>query len=144
MIEARKRLSIIFMGTQCNFLFFVPLQNIIKTEITSLLVYSTHAVGTSLCYLLFVLMCKCQCFICRLGDVLASLTSKKDTIPYENSVLTKVLADSLGGKCPCTGFLFILYFPHLVNYVRIPQLIVLKWCFLESICTASELKCMFT
>lgn len=32
-----------------------------------------------------------------LGDVLASLTSKKDTIPYENSVLTKVLADSLGG-----------------------------------------------
>ncbi|PIN16985.1 Kinesin (KAR3 subfamily) [Handroanthus impetiginosus] len=33
-----------------------------------------------------------------LGDVLASLTSKKDNIPYENSVLTKVLADSLGGS----------------------------------------------
>ncbi|KAL1566811.1 Kinesin-like protein KIN-14B [Salvia divinorum] len=33
-----------------------------------------------------------------LGDVLASLTSKKDDIPYENSVLTKVLADSLGGS----------------------------------------------
>ncbi|KAL8532412.1 hypothetical protein ACS0TY_008855 [Phlomoides rotata] len=33
-----------------------------------------------------------------LGDVLASLTSKKDNIPYENSVLTKVLSDSLGGS----------------------------------------------
>ncbi|XP_042017628.1 kinesin-like protein KIN-14B [Salvia splendens] len=33
-----------------------------------------------------------------LGDVLASLTSKKDDIPYENSMLTKVLADSLGGS----------------------------------------------
>ncbi|KAL0461424.1 UNVERIFIED_CONTAM: Kinesin-like protein KIN-14B [Sesamum latifolium] len=33
-----------------------------------------------------------------LGDVLASLTSKKDSIPYENSVLTNVLADSLGGS----------------------------------------------
>ncbi|KAL5556551.1 hypothetical protein UlMin_038787 [Ulmus minor] len=32
-----------------------------------------------------------------LGDVLASLTSKKDVIPYENSMLTKVLEDSLGG-----------------------------------------------
>lgn len=32
-----------------------------------------------------------------LGDVLASLTSKKDVIPYENSMLTKVLADSIGG-----------------------------------------------
>ncbi|KAH7520460.1 hypothetical protein FEM48_Zijuj08G0146200 [Ziziphus jujuba var. spinosa] len=32
-----------------------------------------------------------------LGDVLSSLTSKKDVIPYENSMLTKVLADSLGG-----------------------------------------------
>ncbi|KAL2521761.1 Kinesin-like protein KCA1 [Forsythia ovata] len=33
-----------------------------------------------------------------LGDVLASLTSKKDNIPYGNSVLTQVLADSLGGS----------------------------------------------
>ncbi|KAG6403236.1 hypothetical protein SASPL_135453 [Salvia splendens] len=33
-----------------------------------------------------------------LGDVLVSLTSKKDDIPYENSMLTKVLADSLGGS----------------------------------------------
>ncbi|KAK7386730.1 hypothetical protein VNO78_27065 [Psophocarpus tetragonolobus] len=33
-----------------------------------------------------------------LGDVLSSLTSKKDFIPYENSVLTKLLADSLGGS----------------------------------------------
>ncbi|KAK4796405.1 hypothetical protein SAY86_028731 [Trapa natans] len=31
-----------------------------------------------------------------LGDVLSSLTSNKDTVPYENSLLTKVLADSLG------------------------------------------------
>ncbi|KAI5419284.1 kinesin-like protein KIN-14B [Lathyrus oleraceus] len=33
-----------------------------------------------------------------LGDVLSSLTSKKDIIPYENSTLTKLLADSLGGS----------------------------------------------
>ncbi|RDX94254.1 Kinesin-like protein KIN-14A, partial [Mucuna pruriens] len=33
-----------------------------------------------------------------LGDVLSSLTLKKDIIPYENSVLTKLLADSLGGS----------------------------------------------
>lgn len=33
-----------------------------------------------------------------LGDVLASLTSKKETVPYGNSVLTKLLADSLGGS----------------------------------------------
>ncbi|XP_057422184.1 kinesin-like protein KIN-14B [Lotus japonicus] len=33
-----------------------------------------------------------------LGDVLSSLTSKKDIVPYENSALTKVLADSLGGS----------------------------------------------
>ncbi|KAM7262173.1 hypothetical protein ACFE04_021250 [Oxalis oulophora] len=31
------------------------------------------------------------------GDVLSSLTSKKDTVPYENSMLTKILADSIGG-----------------------------------------------
>ncbi|WCJ31983.1 Kinesin-like protein KIN-14B [Euphorbia peplus] len=33
-----------------------------------------------------------------LGDVLSSLTSKKDVVPYENSMLTKLLADSLGGS----------------------------------------------
>ncbi|CAH1413938.1 unnamed protein product [Lactuca virosa] len=33
-----------------------------------------------------------------LGDVLASLTSKKEDVPYENSMLTKLLADSLGGN----------------------------------------------
>ncbi|MCD7451653.1 Kinesin-like protein KIN-14A [Datura stramonium] len=33
-----------------------------------------------------------------LGDVLSSLTSKKDIVPYGNSMLTKVLADSLGGS----------------------------------------------
>lgn len=35
---------------------------------------------------------------CRLGDVLNSLTSKKDIVPYGNSMLTKVLADSLGNQ----------------------------------------------
>ncbi|XP_054808592.1 kinesin-like protein KIN-14B isoform X2 [Prosopis cineraria] len=33
-----------------------------------------------------------------LGDVLCSLTSKRDIVPYENSVLTKLLADSIGGS----------------------------------------------
>nr|XP_010942682.1 kinesin-like protein KIN-14L isoform X1 [Elaeis guineensis] len=33
-----------------------------------------------------------------LGDVLSSLTSKKEIIPYENSRLTQLLADSLGGS----------------------------------------------
>ncbi|KAM0952546.1 putative minus-end-directed kinesin ATPase [Dioscorea sansibarensis] len=31
-----------------------------------------------------------------LGDVLSSVTSKKETIPYDNSMLTKILSDSLG------------------------------------------------
>ncbi|KAL9259705.1 Kinesin-like protein [Drosera capensis] len=38
-----------------------------------------------------------QC-LSTLGDVLSSLTSKKDVIPYENSSLTNVLADSMGGN----------------------------------------------
>uniref|UniRef100_A0A2P2MB55 Kinesin-like protein n=1 Tax=Rhizophora mucronata TaxID=61149 RepID=A0A2P2MB55_RHIMU len=33
-----------------------------------------------------------------LGDVLSSLTSRKDVVPYENSMLTKIFADSLGGS----------------------------------------------
>ncbi|GLT33685.1 hypothetical protein SLA2020_082490 [Shorea laevis] len=33
-----------------------------------------------------------------LGDVLSSLTSKKDVVPYGNSMLTNLLADSLGGR----------------------------------------------
>lgn len=33
-----------------------------------------------------------------LGDVLSSLTSSKEVVPYENSLLTKILADSLGGS----------------------------------------------
>ncbi|KAJ8444968.1 hypothetical protein Cgig2_029162 [Carnegiea gigantea] len=33
-----------------------------------------------------------------LGDVLSSVTSKKDLVPYENSILTKILADSIGGS----------------------------------------------
>ncbi|KAG7601820.1 Kinesin motor domain [Arabidopsis thaliana x Arabidopsis arenosa] len=36
--------------------------------------------------------------ISALGDVLSSLTSGKDSIPYDNSILTRVLADSLGGS----------------------------------------------
>nr|CAD1826270.1 unnamed protein product [Ananas comosus var. bracteatus] len=32
-----------------------------------------------------------------LGDVLSSLTSKKEIVPYENSRMTQILADSLGG-----------------------------------------------
>ncbi|KAG0494638.1 hypothetical protein HPP92_005632 [Vanilla planifolia] len=33
-----------------------------------------------------------------LGDVLSSLTSRKETVPYDNSMLTKILADSIGGS----------------------------------------------
>ncbi|CAI0403747.1 unnamed protein product [Linum tenue] len=33
-----------------------------------------------------------------LGDVLSALTTKKEDIPYGNSVLTRILADSLGGS----------------------------------------------
>lgn len=33
-----------------------------------------------------------------LGDVLSALTSKKDVVPHENSLLTKILADSIGGS----------------------------------------------
>ncbi|KAK8967254.1 Geminivirus Rep-interacting motor protein [Platanthera guangdongensis] len=33
-----------------------------------------------------------------LGDVLSTLASKKETIPYDNSRLTKILADSIGGS----------------------------------------------
>lgn len=33
-----------------------------------------------------------------LGDVLSSLTSKKDVVPYENSMLTQLLGDSIGGS----------------------------------------------
>ncbi|KAG0494641.1 hypothetical protein HPP92_005635 [Vanilla planifolia] len=33
-----------------------------------------------------------------LGDVLSSLTSMKETVPYDNSMLTKILADSIGGS----------------------------------------------
>ncbi|KAF4368414.1 hypothetical protein F8388_017717 [Cannabis sativa] len=48
-----------------------------------------------------------------LGDVLASLTSKKDVIPYENSMLTKVLADSLGGTSKTLMMLNV--FPNALN-----------------------------
>jgi len=49
--------------------------------------------------------------LCRLGDVLSSLTSKKDIIPYENSMLTKLLADSLG--IDIFFLLFMSLFQHL-------------------------------
>ncbi|XP_059307411.1 kinesin-like protein KIN-14B isoform X1 [Lycium ferocissimum] len=48
-----------------------------------------------------------------LGDVLNSLTSKKDTVPYENSMLTKVLADSLGGSAKT--LLIVNICPHASN-----------------------------
>ncbi|KMT09267.1 hypothetical protein BVRB_6g133670 [Beta vulgaris subsp. vulgaris] len=33
-----------------------------------------------------------------LGDVLSSVTSNKDDVPYENTILTRFLADSIGGS----------------------------------------------
>lgn len=56
-----------------------------------------------------------HCFLCcncRLGDVLSSLTANKDVVPYENSMLTKVLADSLGIQCSLCAW---------VNYVTPSQ-----------------------
>ncbi|XP_020580835.1 kinesin-like protein KIN-14L [Phalaenopsis equestris] len=41
-----------------------------------------------------------------LGDVLSSLTLKKEPVPYENSRLTKMLADSIGG---CSKTLLITH-----------------------------------
>lgn len=68
------------------------------------LLYCIHAIGFLGAIVSLFFIHKFQCSVCRLGDVMASLTSKKDNIPYENSVLTKVLADSLGNSCPCSGF----------------------------------------
>ncbi|XP_052190474.1 kinesin-like protein KIN-14B [Diospyros lotus] len=48
-----------------------------------------------------------------LGDVLNSLTSKKDTVPYENSLLTEVLADSLGGSSKTLMIVHVC--PDLLN-----------------------------
>ncbi|KAF7809357.1 kinesin-like protein KIN-14B [Senna tora] len=48
----------------------------------------------------------------RLGDVLCSLTSKKDVVPYENSVLTELLADSLGKCYFFTGSVYELMEPE--------------------------------
>ncbi|XVF17349.1 hypothetical protein REPUB_Repub10bG0113300 [Reevesia pubescens] len=48
-----------------------------------------------------------------LGDVLSSLTSKKDTIPYENSMLTNILADSLGGNSK--SLMMVNIFPNAAN-----------------------------
>ncbi|XP_044501991.1 kinesin-like protein KIN-14B [Mangifera indica] len=48
-----------------------------------------------------------------LGDVLSSLTSRKDIVPYENSMLTKVLADSLGGNSKT--LMIVTICPNAVN-----------------------------
>eukprot|EP00257_Ricinus_communis_P027750 XP_025015164.1 kinesin-like protein KIN-14A [Ricinus communis] len=48
-----------------------------------------------------------------LGDVLSSLTSRKDVVPYENSMLTKLLADSLGGSSKTLMILNV--FPNAAN-----------------------------
>ncbi|KAK8686850.1 hypothetical protein V6N13_085687, partial [Hibiscus sabdariffa] len=48
-----------------------------------------------------------------LGDVLSSLTSKKDDIPYENSMLTNILADSLGGNSK--SLMFVNICPNAAN-----------------------------
>lgn len=48
-----------------------------------------------------------------LGDVLSSLTSKKETIPYENSMLTNVLSDSLGGSSKT--LMIVNVCPNLLN-----------------------------
>ncbi|CAL0311857.1 unnamed protein product [Lupinus luteus] len=48
-----------------------------------------------------------------LGDVLLSLTSKKDVVPYENSVLTKLLADSLGGSSKTV--MIVNLYPNVSN-----------------------------
>ncbi|KAJ6739901.1 KINESIN-LIKE PROTEIN KIN-14A-RELATED [Salix purpurea] len=48
-----------------------------------------------------------------LGDVLSSLTSRKDVVPYENSMLTTVLADSLGRKSKTLMILNVC--PNIAN-----------------------------
>ncbi|KAA3464127.1 kinesin-like protein KCA2 [Gossypium australe] len=48
-----------------------------------------------------------------LGDVLSSLTSKKDNIPYENSMLTNILADSLGGNSK--SLMIVNFCPNAAN-----------------------------
>ncbi|KAI3947662.1 hypothetical protein MKX01_034327 [Papaver californicum] len=48
-----------------------------------------------------------------LGDVLSSLTSKKEMIPYENSRLTKLLEDSIGGSSKT--FLIVNVCPNASN-----------------------------
>ncbi|KAJ6732748.1 KINESIN-LIKE PROTEIN KIN-14A-RELATED [Salix koriyanagi] len=48
-----------------------------------------------------------------LGDVLSSLTSRKDVVPYENSMLTTILADSLGRKSKTLMILNVC--PNIAN-----------------------------
>ncbi|KAL9691607.1 hypothetical protein QQ045_012032 [Rhodiola kirilowii] len=48
-----------------------------------------------------------------LGEVLSSLTSNKDVVPYENSVLTELLADSLGGSAKT--LLIVHLCPNVTN-----------------------------
>merc|ERR1711865_506774 len=48
-----------------------------------------------------------------LGDVVASLQGKSKHIPYRNSTLTHLLADSLGGESKC--LMFINMSPSITN-----------------------------
>jgi hypothetical protein len=55
----------------------------------------------------------------RLGDVLSSLTSKKDVVPYENSVLTQILGDSLGIQFPSCVYGGSCYYHRVVRATKV-------------------------